>query len=261
MIERLVIAITLVIINAPTAVAQDSARPSEFALTFCVIEKANIRSEPSTAGGVPTIIRTALRGESLIVVDGAMGEIPAGWQHNAFWYELQDGYYVYSGIVSPCPPLLSPNAAVHEPRIIEAAANEITIRDVLNFIRDQNSELYVFTQVAGVTIEVGNRPVCAAGAFLKKIELWLGEHCSREYMATILVHEYCHIWQHEEGLTRDTLRRERACLRLNIIAGFALGLDRNVLVKDQIRLKHIHKPECQWWKRTWDEAVCLSHSV
>ena len=261
MIKRLVIAIMLVLISTHIAVAQYSARPSKFALTFCVNEKANIRSEPSTAGGDSTIIRTAVRGEQLIVVDGLIGEIPAGWQNNIFWYELRDGYYVYSGIVRPCPPPLSPNTAVHEPRINEVPDNEIKISSILNLLRDKNSELYAFVQVEGVTIEAGPHAACAGGAFLKKIELWMGEHCSREYMAAILVHEYCHIWQHEEGLSKNLLRRERACLRLNIIAGFALGLDRKVLERDQMRLKHISKPECQWWKKTWDRDKCQSHSL
>ena len=76
MIERWVLAILLLHLSAPIAAAQESARPSEFALTFCVYEKANIRSEPSTAGGESTIIRTAERGEPLIVVDGKLVSSP-----------------------------------------------------------------------------------------------------------------------------------------------------------------------------------------
>lgn len=261
MIERLVLAIMLVHISTHIAVAQDSARPSQFALTFCVNEKANIRSEPSTAGGESTIIRTAVRGEPLIVVDGVIGEIPAGWQNNIFWYELRDGSYVYSGVVRPCPPPLSARNVSREPNVYETGEDEERIRDILNLLRDKNSELYAFTQMEGITIDSGPRSYCAGRAFRRKVELWMGEHCSREYLATILIHEYCHIWQYEEDLSKNPFLRERACMRLTIIAGFALGLDREVLERDQIKLKHIRKPECQWWKETWDSDQCQSHGL
>ena len=261
MIERWVLAILLLHLSAPIAAAQESARPSEFALTFCVYEKANIRSEPSTAGGESTIIRTAERGEPLIVVDGMIGELPPGWRNNIFWYELRDGSYVYSDIVIPCPPPLSARNVTREPNVYETGEDEARIRDVLNLLSDQNSELYAFTQIERITIDSGPRSLCAGRAFRRKIELWMGEHCSREYLATILIHEYCHIWQYEEGLSRDPFLRELACMRLTIIAGFALGLDREVLARDQIKLKHIGKPECQWWKETWDSDLCQSHGL
>ncbi|MCY3936587.1 MAG: SH3 domain-containing protein [Chloroflexi bacterium] len=261
MIERFLLAILLLHISAPSAVAQESARPSEFALSFCVYERANIRSEPSTAGGESTIIRTAGAGEPLIVVDGVIGELPAGWQNNIFWYELRDGSYVYSGIVIPCPPPLSARNVSREPNVYETGEDEERIRDVLSLLRVQNSELYAFTQIERITIDSGPRSLCAGRAFRRKIELWMGEHCSREYLATILIHEYCHIWQFEEGLSRDPFLRELACMRLTLIAGFALGLDREVLARDQIKLKHIREPECQWWKATWDSDQCQSHGL
>ena len=261
MIERLVLAILLLHISVPFAVAQDSTRPSTFLLTYCAHERANIRREPSTAGGESTILRTAGTGEPLIVVDGVMGEIPAGWQNNAFWYELRDGSYVYSGVVLPCPPPLSARNASHEPKVYETEEDEARIRALLTMISDTNSELYAFTQIEGITIDSVPRSFCAGRAFRRKIELWMGEHCSRVYLATILIHEYCHIWQFEEGLSRDPFLRERACMRLTLIAGFALGLDRDVLERDQIKLKHIHQPECQWWKDTWDSDQCQSHGL
>ncbi|MCY4009320.1 MAG: hypothetical protein OXF22_06165 [Anaerolineaceae bacterium] len=261
MIERWVLALLLVLCCSADAFAQENARPSEFALSFCAKGMANIRSEPSTAGGEGTVIRKAEREEPLTVIDGVVGEMPAGWYDNVFWYELEDGSYVYSGVVRPCPPPLAARDVSLEPNVSGSEEDEERIRDVLNLLRVQNSELYAFTQIERITIDSGPRSLCAGRAFRRKIELWMGEHCSREYLATILIHEYCHIWQFEEGLSRDPFLRELACMRLTLIAGFALGLDREVLARDQIKLKHIREPECQWWKATWDSDQCQSHGL
>ncbi|MCY4106338.1 MAG: SH3 domain-containing protein [Chloroflexi bacterium] len=266
MIERWVLALLLVLCCSADAFAQESARPSTFALSFCAKGVANIRSEPSTAGGEGTVIRKAEREEPLTVIDGVVGEMPAGWYDNVFWYELEDGSYVYSGVVRPCPPPLAARDVSLEPNVSGSEEDEERIREIFQMLSEKNSELYAFTQIEGVTIGIGPHLNCAGRANLRYVSLLMRdwERCTKEFFATILIHEYCHVWQFEEDMIRDIFLFEQACLRLALIAGFALGLvgeERQVMVREQIKLKHLHEPECQWWKFTYDGYRCQRHGL
>ena len=62
-----------------------------------VKETVNLRSEPASEGGQDTVAGTLVPGETATVVAHVPGEEVEA--DNDIWYQLEDGTFVYSGVV------------------------------------------------------------------------------------------------------------------------------------------------------------------
>lgn len=260
MIKRTLLTALLALISTTTAIAQEST-----ATTFWVYRSANIRSEPTTAGGRTTVIRTARQGEALSVVGAVRGEIPAGWEDNDGWYvvELDDGEtgYVYSALVTVLRPRASSGSTgetYNEPLITGSDSFKARIRDALSLLRDRNPGAYSFVNKwLGRIMQGGYYCMVIKGT----TTISMGMNCMRHgrtILAVALVHEACHVQRWKEGLVPGGLIGERACLGMEIEALRVVDPHH----RDLPRAEHLHRnmdnPVCQGWKPTWNKRQCFA---
>ena len=231
---------------------------------FWVHRVANIRSEPTTAGGDSTIVATAMRGEQLNVVDEVTGEIPSGWHDNDIWYVVQlsddEVGYVYSALVAGflLPPQGNEDNVLIEPLIIGSESFKVEIRDALNLLRDRDSESYAFVNewLDGI---VESFYICRVvrGETVARI----GINCmryGRTILAVTLVHEACHVMRSEKGLISGGLPGERACLGMELETLRVIDPHNRNLARGEKFYRNIDEDVCQWWRYTFNKRQCLA---
>ena len=234
--------------------------------TFWVQRGANIRSEPTTAGGESTIIATAARGEQLSVVDEVVGEIPTGWQDNDIWYivQLSDDEigYVYSALIAQIAPPQqgiddNESSVENEPLITGSDSFKIKIRAALRLLRDRDPDSYDFVNewldgiIQGFYTckRVRREPVASIGMACMRY---------RSILAVVLVHEACHVMRSTMGFISGGLVGERACLGMEIEALQIVDPHHYLLPRAQQLHRNIEESVCQWWTYTFNKTLCFA---
>ncbi len=67
------------------------------------------------------------------------------------------------------------------------------------------------------------------------------------YMASVLIHEACHVHRHQAGLESGGLIGETACVETEIAALLEFAPNHPDIESSRRVLANIHRPECQWW--------------
>ncbi len=236
------------------------------ATTFWVHRSANIRSEPTTAGGDSTIIATAAGGEQLSVVNEVAGEIPAGWQDNDVWYVVQlsdnEVGYVYSALVTrflPTPQGGDDNesSVENEPLITGSESFKTKIRASLRLLRDRDPDSYAFVNewLDGI-VEGFYTCKQVRGESIASI----GMACMRykAILAVAIVHEACHVMRSGSGLVSGGLPGERACLGMELEALRAIDPHNRHLARGEKLHRNIEEAVCQWWTYTFNKTQCFT---
>ncbi len=236
--------------------------------TFWVHRAANIRTEPTTAGGNSTIIATTPRGEQLSVVGEVDGEIPTGWQNNDVWYIVQlnddEVGYVYSALVArnlPAPQgdegsLQDEGTVLGEPLLTGSESFKTKIRASLRLLRDRDPDSYAFVNewLDGI-VEGFYTCKIVRGTSIASI----GISCMRSgkvILAVALVHEACHVMRSESGLVSSGLLGERACLGMELETLRTIDPHNHNLARGERMHRNIEEAVCQWWRPTFNKQQC-----
>ena len=234
------------------------------ATTFWVHRSANIRSEPTTAGGESTIIVTARRGEQLSVLGKVIGEIPAGWRDNGIWYVVQLSNnkvgYVYSALVAHfiSPPQGDEGSVQDEPLITGSEGFKTKIRDALRLLRDRDAEMFAFVNKWLDEIIEG---IYSCQRVRGESIALIGLNCinaGKSALASTLVHEACHAMRGVRGLVSGGLAGERACLRIELETLRAIDPHNRHLAEREKVYENIEERVCQWWRLTFNKKQCLA---
>ena len=71
-------------------------------------------------------------------------------------------------------------------------------------------------------------------------------------IATILIHEACHVHRYQAGVESGGLEGERACTEIELVALLEFAPNHFLVAEIRHVLANIHRPECQWWHGAYE---------